>query len=374
MVTEKTFCNRLHDATCVTTENIISKNLAARERTMADTDMRNGWTIRPARDSDGPGIIALIWACWSTYPGIKMDVDGEMPELRTLSTYYAGLGGMLRVAETGGQVSGMIAVHPRETPVWEISHVYVHPSLHGSGLGHALLGTAEHHAKAAGAERFVLWTDTRFDRAHRFYEKRSYVRHGPIRVLNDISNSLEYAYAKPVDGVECLDIASAGSAVPRLAEIMIACVDGGASVGFLAPLGADKARAFWRQAATDVGAGKRAIVAAWHDGVLLGTGTLDLAMPDNQRHRAEVQKLLVHPGGRRLGLGRRIMRALEDVAIKNGRSLLTLDTRAGDPGEVLYRAEHWQEAGRIPDFARAADGTSHEAIVFWKSFGIANQR
>ena len=107
-------------------------------------------------------------------------------------------------------------------------------------------------------------------------------------------------------------------------------------------------------------------MAAWRDGVLLGTGTLNLDMPENQRHRAEVQKVLVHPAGRRKGLGRQIMHALEDVAVKHGRSLLTLDTRSGDPGEALYRAENWLEAGRIPDFARAADGTRHEAIVFWK--------
>ena len=324
------------------------------------------WAIRRGQDSDGTALIALIWACWSAYPGIKMDVDGEMPELRRLSTFYGSLGGTLWVAESGGRVTGMIAVHPLDPPTWEISHVYVEPSLHGSGLGHALLDAAERHAIAAGAKRLALWSDTRFDRAHRFYEKRSYVRHGPIRVLNDISNSLEYGYAKPVDGVESLDIAAAGSAVPRLAEIVIACVDDGASVGFLAPLAPDKARMFWRQAATKVGGGKRSIVGAWCDGVLVGTGTLDLAMAENQRHRAEVQKILVHPAGRRRGLGRQIMHALEDIAAEQGRSLLTLDTRAGDPGEALYRAEHWQEAGRIPDFARAADGTPHEAIVFWK--------
>jgi GNAT superfamily N-acetyltransferase len=325
-----------------------------------------GWAIRPARDTDGAAMIALIWACWSTYPGIKMDVDGEMPELRTLATYYAGLGGTLWVADANGQVVGMIAVHPLDPPTWEICHVYVEPSLHGCGLGHALLDGAERHTIAAGAERLVLWSDTRFDRAHRFYEKRSYVRHGPIRVLNDISNSLEYGYGKPVDGVESLDIAAAGSAVPRLADITVACVDDGASVGFLAPLGRDTARAFWRQAATDVGAGRRVIVAAWCDGVLLGAGTLDFAIPENQRHRAEVQKIMVHPAGRRLGMGRRIMHALEDVAVKHGRSLLTLETRSSDLGEALCRAENWQEAGRIPDFARTADGAPHEAIVFWK--------
>ena len=333
---------------------------------MADGKSGPAWSIRSGQDADGPAVIDLIWACWSAYPGIKMDVDREMPELHALSTYYANLGGALWVAESNGHVSGMIAVHPIDKPVWEISHVYVDPALHGSGLGHALLDQAEHHAIAAGAERLVLWSDTRFDRAHRFYQKRSYVRHGPIRVLHDISNSLEFGYAKPVDGVESLDIAAAGSAVVRLAAILIACVADGASVAFLPPLARDKAEAFWQRAASDVGEGKRVIVAAWRSGVLLATGMLDLATPENQRHRAEVQKMLVDPAARRGGLGREIMRALEQQAAVNGRSLLTLDTRRGDSGEALYRAEQWQEAGRIPDFARAADGSAHETVVFWK--------
>ena len=159
------------------------------------------WLIRPGRDSDGPAMIALIWSCWSAHPGIKMDVDLEMPELRALGSFYSNLGGALWVAESDGQVRGMIAVHPIDKAVWEICHVYVGPALHGSGLGHAVLDQAERHAIAAGAERLVLWSDTRFERAHQFYEKRSYVRAGPIRVLNDISNSLEFGYAKPVDGV-----------------------------------------------------------------------------------------------------------------------------------------------------------------------------
>ena len=99
-----------------------------------------------------------------------------------------------------------------------------------------LLETAEAHARAAGATRLVLWSDTRFDRAHRFYEKRGYVRHGPIRVLHDISNSLEFGYAKPVNGIEVLDAAAAASAERRLAEILCACVDAGASVSYLPPL------------------------------------------------------------------------------------------------------------------------------------------
>lgn len=295
-----------------------------------------------------------------------MDVDGEMPELHALATYYAQQTGQLWVAEADGQAVGMIAVRPLEGQAWEICRVYVNPARHGSGLGHALLDTAERYAIAAGAGRLMLWSDTRFDRAHRFYEKRSYVRHGAVRVLDDISNSLEYGYAKPVDGIEMLDIAAAEAAAVRLGDILVACVDDGASVSFLAPMARERARDFWRRAARDVGIGRRVIAAAWRDGVMIGVGVLKLAMPENQAHRAEVKKVLVHPDARRRGVGRQIMRTLEYAACDRHRTLLTSDTGAGSAGEALYHAEGWIEAGRIPDYARDGQGSLHPTVFFWK--------
>jgi GNAT superfamily N-acetyltransferase len=350
------------------------------ERGMADGGRAAAWSIRSGQDTNGPAAIALIWACWSAYPGVKMDVDREMPELHALATYYAGQGGALWVAETDGKLVGMIAARPiaahpiagrpiDDDATWEICRVYVDPSLHGSGLGHALLDHAERHAIASGAERLALWSDTRFDRAHRFYEKRAYVRHGPVRVLHDISNSLEFGYAKPVNGLRALDIAAATSAETRLADILVACVEAGASVSFLPPLSRERATAFWHRAATEVGTGKRVLLAAWRDGEMLGTGMLDLATPENQPHRAEVQKILVHPSARRSGIGKQILQALEQSATAANRTLLTLDTRAGDAGEALYRAGGWHEAGRIPNYALDAGGTPHDTLFFWKALG-----
>jgi ribosomal protein S18 acetylase RimI-like enzyme len=326
--------------------------------------------IRFGVDSDGPGIIALIWACWSAYPNITMDVDGELPQLRALGSYYADKGGTLWIAEADVKIVGLIAVWPMDDVTWEICQVYVDPALHGSGLGHALLDQAERHAIAAGAERLVLWSDTRFDRAHRFYEKRSYVRQGPVRVLGDISNSLEFGYAKPVNGLVLLDIAAANAAETRLADILVACVEAGAGVSFLPPLPREKATAFWHRMASDVGAGTRVLLAVWRDGVMVGTGMLDLAMAENQPHRAEVQKVLVHPLARRSGVAREVMQALERSALAAGRTLLTLDTRAGDAGEALYRGQGWQEAGRIPGYALDAAGVPHDTVFFWKGLGL----
>jgi GNAT superfamily N-acetyltransferase len=325
-----------------------------------------GWSIRPARDSDADGLIAVIAACWAAYPGVILDVDGEMPELRRLATYYTAKGGALWAAESDGQLVGMVAAVPQGAGVWEVCRVYVSPSLHGGGLGHRLIETAEAHARAADATRLLLWSDTRFDRAHRFYEKRGYVRHGPIRVLQDVSNSLEFGYAKPVNGTERLDAAAADSAVPRLAEILCACVDAGASVSYLPPLPPDVARGFWRRMAADVAAGSRILLAAWDAGTLVGTVMLESASSPNQPHRAEVQKLLVHPAARRRGVARALMARLEQEAVHAGRTLLTLDTRAGDAAERLYRAMGWHEAGRIPGYALNADRTPCDTIFFWK--------
>jgi GNAT superfamily N-acetyltransferase len=360
--------------------------------------------IRPGEDADAEQLIALIGACWALYPGIRMDVDGEMPELRALASYYARAGGGLWVAEDDGTVIGMAATRPldseaggaasgepipviarseatrqspaRESPVplapsgaspaWEICRVYVHPSQHGSGLAHRLLDTAEAQAIAAGAARLVLWSDTRFDRAHRFYEKRSYVRAGPIRVLHDISNSLEFAYAKPVNGIEVLDAAGAASAEYRLSDILIASVAGGAGVSFLPPLAPATARAFWKRATTDIAAGTQRLLCGWVNGVLAGTVTLHIGTPPNAPHRAEVQKLLVHPDARRHGLARALMQLVEREAEHAGRSLLTLDTRAGHAAELLYREMGWQEGGRIPGYAVNADGTPGDTVFFWK--------
>jgi GNAT superfamily N-acetyltransferase len=323
--------------------------------------------VRRGRDSDADAFIALIAACWSQYPGIVLDVDGEMPELRALASYYSDKGGALWAAETAGRIVGMVATIPHAADTWEICRVYTLPSTHGSGLGQRMLNTAEAHARAAGATRLLLWSDTRFDRAHRFYEKHGYVRHGPIRVLHDLSHSLEFGYAKPVAGIEPLDAAAAASAERRLAEILCACVDAGASVSYLPPLARGVARAFWKQTAADVAAGTRIILAAWHDATLVGTVMLEFASSPNQPHRAEVQKLLVHPDARRRGIARALMARAETEARRAGKTLLTLDTRAGDAAECLYRAMGWHEAGRIPGFALNADRVPCATVFFWKS-------
>ena len=325
--------------------------------------------LRRGRDEDEDGYIRLIGDAWAEYPNCILDVDGEVPELRGLHSYFSKAGGAVWVAEEAGRIVGMVATRPLGSDrAWEICKMYVEKSQRGTGLAHRLLGGAEDHAMAQGAERLVLWTDTRFDAAHRFYEKRGYVRAGSIRILDDISKSLEFRYAKPAHGVvvEALDAAAAASAERRLAEILVACVESGASVSYLPPLSLDTARNYWRRVSGDVAMGKRLLLVAWVDGRMAGTVQLDLDTPANQRHRAELAKLLVHPEFRRAGTGRALMQRAEQAARGIGRTLLTLDTRAGDAGEALYRALGWQQAGRIPGYASDATGALHDTLLFYK--------
>ncbi|MCR0981762.1 GNAT family N-acetyltransferase [Roseomonas populi] len=329
-------------------------------------------TIRPGRDDDAEGFIRLIGDAWAEYPNCVLDVDAEVPELRALATHFEKVGGALWAAEDeSDDLVGMVATRPLrdDDEAWEIGRMYVAKAGRGTGLAHRLLDGAERHAVEHGARRMILWTDTRFEAAHRFYEKRGYVRAGSIRILDDISKSLEFRYAKPATGVvvEALDAAAAASAERRLAEIMAACVAAGASVNYLPPLSAEVARAFWRTVSADVATGGKVLLAAWCDGQIAGTVHLALAQQPNAPHRAEVSKLLVDPAFRRRGIGRALMLRAEQTARSIGRRLLVLDTEAGSDGERLYRDLGWQEVGTIPGYSKAGDGHLIDTVVFWKT-------
>jgi GNAT superfamily N-acetyltransferase len=325
--------------------------------------------LREGRDADAEGFIALIGGCWAEYPGCVLDVDGEVPELRALATYFAKDGGRLWAAEQDGVVVGMAATRPLgHDEAWEICKVYVAKSARGSGLAHRLMAAAEAHARASGAARLVLWTDTRFEAAHRFYEKRGFVRQGSIRILDDLSNSLEFRYAKPLRGlmVEALDAAAAASAERGLAALLVTCVADGASLTWLPPLPPAVAQGYWKGVSSAVALGKAVLLVAWLEGELVGTVQLHLDTPQNQPHVAELQKLMVAPAARRQGVGRALMRRAEQAARGIGRRMLVLDTRAGSAAEALYRDTGWTRLGTIPGFELGAGGAPCDTVFFWK--------
>jgi GNAT superfamily N-acetyltransferase len=143
--------------------------------------------------------------------------------------------------------------------------------------------------------------------------------------------------------------------IRQLAEVLLDCVEGGASVSFMHPLTLERALAFWRGVADGVAQGERAVLVAEDDAGIVGTVQLVLAQPENQPHRADVAKLLVHRRARRQGLAARLMQAVEPVARECGKSLLVLDT-ASEEAERVYRKLGWQVCGVIPDYALLPQG------------------
>ncbi len=139
--------------------------------------------------------------------------------------------------------------------------------------------------------------------------------------------------------------------VEQLADLLIDCVEGGASVSFMLPLTRERAVAFWRRVADDVARGARALLVAEDDLGTCGTVQLILDLPENQPHRADVAKMLVHRRARRRGLGAALMRAAEAEALARGRTLLVLDAVTGGDGARLYERLGWTRVGDIPNFA-----------------------
>ncbi|MEV7072296.1 GNAT family N-acetyltransferase [Streptomyces sp. NPDC091972] len=152
----------------------------------------------------------------------------------------------------------------------------------------------------------------------------------------------------------------------ELAELLVDTVDGGASVGFLAPMDRAAAVAWWKERAGAVAAGHVAVWAAL-DGHR-AVGTVGLAFPDkpNSRHRAELVKLMVHRDARGHGLGRRLLGTAEQAARSAGITLLHLDTETDSPAERLYGSAGWTRAGIIPDYAADPAGVLRPTTLYYK--------
>ena len=153
--------------------------------------------------------------------------------------------------------------------------------------------------------------------------------------------------------------------LPQLVELLEDSVLTGASVGFLLPLGAGEIAAYWDGVLHDFE--HRIVLLAIEDGQLQGSVQLELARKANGRHRAEVQKLLVHSRARRQSLGRRLMAAVEQEAMAAGRTLLILDTRVGDPASKLYESMNYLFAGEIPGYVWSDDGGFAGTAIFYKN-------
>lgn len=160
---------------------------------------------------------------------------------------------------------------------------------------------------------------------------------------------------------EIIEISSV-EAITELSELLIDVVEDGASIGFLPPLDKKEAEEFWKGV---TGPGVILWVVRVEDRII-GTIQLHLAQKANATHRAEVCKLMVHPRWRKKGIARALMIHLEKRAKIEDRSLLVLDTREGDPSNLLYQSLGYIEAGRIPYFAQSGEGSLDTTVLYYK--------
>jgi GNAT superfamily N-acetyltransferase len=151
-----------------------------------------------------------------------------------------------------------------------------------------------------------------------------------------------------------------------LADVLLDCVAGGASVSFMASLSKAEAEAFFEEVVEGVERGERILLAAFLDSDLLGTVQIITATPPNQPHRADIAKLLVRRSARGQGIAKRLMEEVEEASRSAGKTLLVLDTVTGGDAERLYIHLGWTKSGVIPKYALFPDGRFCDTTVFWK--------
>lgn len=167
--------------------------------------------------------------------------------------------------------------------------------------------------------------------------------------------------------LHCLSADNILSRIDELCDVLENCVQGGASVSFMLPFGREKSLAFWQNIAQSVKRGERLLLVDELKGEgIVGTVQLILDQPENQPHRADVAKLLVHDRARRKGVAGRLMNALETAARDNGKSVLVLDTSTGSGAETFYVNAGWEKVGEIPRYALMPDGEMTSTSVFYK--------
>jgi GNAT superfamily N-acetyltransferase len=165
--------------------------------------------------------------------------------------------------------------------------------------------------------------------------------------------------------VRVVDARTVRTLAPRLADVLVDCVDGGASVSFMAPLSSDEANAFWTKVADAVERNLVSVVVAEIDGAVAGTVQVAFDTAPNQPHRAEIRKLLVHRRARGQGLGKALMRAAEEEAVARGKSLLCLDTASAAAARI-YADLGWCRVGVIPDYALLPHGGFCDTTIYYK--------
>jgi GNAT superfamily N-acetyltransferase len=154
-----------------------------------------------------------------------------------------------------------------------------------------------------------------------------------------------------------------------LCDVLIDCVEGGASVNFMLPMTRAKAQSYWTGVAASLARGERALIVAEDGAGIVGTAQAVWASPENQPHRADVAKMLVHRRARRTGVGAALLAAAERAARDAGRTLLVLDTATPEAAR-LYERGGWQRVGTVPKYALMPDGPFCSTVFFYKDLAV----
>ncbi|MCR6107781.1 GNAT family N-acetyltransferase [Salipaludibacillus agaradhaerens] len=167
-----------------------------------------------------------------------------------------------------------------------------------------------------------------------------------------------------MNNVEIEQVESIERYIDKLSELLIKVVADGASIGFLPPLSQMDAHHYWENLLNqDI-----LFFVAKVNNQIAGSVQLHLCNKQNGTHRAEIAKLMTHPNYRRNGIGRTLMSKAEERAVQEQKSLIVLDTREGDPSNLLYSSLGYIQAGKIPNYAKSANGELHPTVFYYKSF------
>lgn len=174
-------------------------------------------------------------------------------------------------------------------------------------------------------------------------------------------------FPEVTQSISCISETEIEKRLSELVSLIRDSVNGGAAMGFLAPLSVETAQQYWRETISEIANGERLLFVIEEGDTVLGSVQLALSTRQNGRHRAEVQKLLVHSKVRNRGIARALMQEMENCAIELGRTLLVLDTQQGSVAETAYERFGYTRVGVIPDYAESSDHTLHNTVIFYKS-------
>lgn len=180
-----------------------------------------------------------------------------------------------------------------------------------------------------------------------------------------------YTGSKPVT-IRELSALELVALLPDLVELFVETVNAGSPLGFLVPISRQVARDYWISLIPELEGGSRLILIAFRAGVVVGSGQLSLSQRSNSPHRAELEKVFVERASRGQGVGRSLMHALHCVAQQNGRTLICLSTRRGEPAEDFYKALGYREAGVIPGWTMGPEGERFDHVTLYQELAPVN--